>query len=244
MKLLNALNIKTQEGIFVFVLGLAILIRATLTFLLEHWTSLSLLADGLYVFLFYFNIVGGFFLLSKLFRSGEVDIKAFFYRHQYYWAAISVLVPVVTWLSDSEYYINIDYFKNIPFFLQDNNYLPSGLLFILPLLVIFFTKLAKQYYSISLLNILLMLLVVIALNYIVFYQWILYASYFSKTYYSYQVGISVYGVLALGFSFPCFYFMYKKLQLHVNWLYGYGIAAYFFIFLGLTRIFYYFMLKP
>lgn len=234
MKWVDEIKVNSEESKWVAMLSLTVVLRGVLNNVLFNWTLLSVIADSLYVCLFYLNTAGGLLFFFRY--SIKKNPSAFFFSHKYYWFFIFVSVPIVTYLSGNNFYLSSDYLKNITAEQTGRNYLPEGLVFSVPLLAVFFIEKAINYFNVGLLNLILAFSVIALLNYVIYYQWIFYAAHFSTVHFSYQVGISVYGTLALAASFPLFNFSFKILKPEKKWIKAYLLALYFFIFLGLTKV--------
>ncbi len=149
---------------------------------------------------------------------------------------VPLAVPVVSYLTGSSYQMEIPLFSYIPTFMVQKNYLPTGMLFIIPLMFASFLYHAKQYLNISPIKVLLLLMIIFWADYLLLYQWLLQLGYFLEAAYSSQTFLSVYGMLMLIWGTPFCYYAYKKANLSVGWLQVGGVVFYTFFFLLIFKM--------
>lgn len=226
-----------SEKRFVLILGIAAALRVIFDYTLMHVGFWSNFFNFFYLFVLYFSIVSTVHFLSGKFFNVEIkDTRGFFIGYAPYWILLFPAVPVVSYLTGSSYQIDIPLFSYIPTFMVQKNYLPTGMLFIIPLMFASFLYHAKQYLNISPIKVLLLLMIIFWADYLLLYQWLLQLGYFLEATYSSQTFLSVYGMLMLIWGAPFCYYAYKKAKLSVEWLQVGCVVFYTFFFLLIFKM--------
>lgn len=226
-----------KELLFFLILFLASSVRNILWSTYFNWNPLSIFADLFYLFIFYFNVVGVFVFLNKSKISKE-NLKSFFYSHSLYLGVLFILIPIITYITGSNTKFTIPIFKLIPTLNDTHNYMPSGMLYVIPLIIYFFMINVKKHTNINLIRAFVHLIIALGLIYLVFYQWIFQFNHIINNFYGYRVAISIYGIMMLLYSLPIFIFSKNKIGLHRNWTIGFWLSFYTFLFFGVSDYIY------
>lgn len=226
-----------SEKRFVLILGIAAALRVLFDYTLMHVGFWSNFFNFFYLFVLYFSIVSTVHFLSGKFFNVEIkDTRGFFFGYAPYWVLLFPAVPVVSYLTGSSYQMEIPLFSYIPTFMVKKNYLPSGMLFIIPLMFASFLYHAKQHLKLSPIKVLLLLMIIFWADYLLLYQWLLQLGYFLQAAYSSQTFLSIYGMLMLIWGAPFCYYAYKKAKLSVEWLQVGSVVFYTFFFLLIFKM--------
>lgn len=226
-----------SEKKFVSILCIAAALRVFFDYTLMHVGFWSNFFNFFYLFVLYFSIVSTVhFLSGKFYQIQPDDTRGFFFGYAPYWVLLFPAVPVVSYLTGSSYQIEIPLFSYMPTFMVHKNYLPSGMLFIIPLMFASFVQHASKYLNLSPVKVLLLLMIIFWADYLLLYQWLLQLGYFLQAAFSNQTFLAVYGILMLIWGAPFCYYAYKKAKLSVEWLHVGGFVFYTFFFLLIFKI--------
>jgi hypothetical protein len=230
-----------SEKRFVIILLIASTLRGIFDFALMKLGFWSIFFNFFYLFVLYLSIVGTVhYLCSKFYKAEPSDIPGFFFGYAPYWLFLFPVVPVVTHLTHSNYRMTIPLFSYIPSFMVNNNYLPTGMVYIIPLMFFFFFVHAKKYYQLSIIQLFWPVLIIFWADYLLLYQWLLNLGYYLMSMFSVNTFFAVYGMLMLGWGAPFVYYAYKKCNLSKEWLVIGAAVFYSFVFLlALTVLRYY-----
>ncbi len=163
---------------------LALLFLGFLRSVLDWWLMFNWLNEPIMHFVFLFDTVyiftlftGFSFLIVFLSRfmlkekPSAVAVQNLYYDSAFIWLCYP-LVPLVTFLYGDNYSKTIEFFEYLPFFMIEKNYLPSGMIFIMPILVGGYTYLVKKHLKISLIQAILLSTVSQTIIYLLFYQYL------------------------------------------------------------------------
>jgi hypothetical protein len=110
-------------------------------------------------------------LLGKIF-SKPVNDRAVLRESILVWIVYPI-VPVVSLISKSPPMQTIDLFRRIPTFMVSNNFLPTGMVAVIPVLIIFYTWLMTRHSEADWPRALACVLVSLLVVYLVYYQYVL-----------------------------------------------------------------------
>jgi len=94
----------------------------------------------------------------------------FAFSSKLWWLVIPV--SIINGLFNADTTITISIFKYIPTFMEINNYLPIGMVMVIPLFIVFTTWFIRKTYSQSLWKSFLYGLLGLSIIYVIFYQWL------------------------------------------------------------------------
>lgn len=172
--------------------------------------------------------------LVLLHRFDYNKVVSLYYKTSFLWLFLYPLVPIVTIFTNSSYRITIPLFKYLPGFMIENNFFPTGMAFIIPLIFFFYIKYSVSIFNISIKKSFLLLFLSTSLVYILFYQYLLRIGYHFHETINFEAFIGVYGLLTSFFLlYPAIVFTSFFTQ--IKWFF-YSLLAFY------TLIFTYFIL--
>ena len=135
------------------------------------------------------------FLVRKIARlkyNKKRLLKFFVFNSKLWW--LMIFVPVISSLFDKEitYAVTIKIFKYIPTFMENYNYLPIGMIVLIPIFIILTSNFVKENYNISTGKSILSSSLGLIILYIYFYQWLwgIFIIIFLKLITVYKIGFS------------------------------------------------------
>lgn len=195
-----------------------------------------------YMAVLYFSVVSFVhYAAVNFFKVEVVDTKQYFFGYAPYWLLMFPAVPIITYFTGSNYRMHIEVFKYIPTFMVNDNYLPSGMLYIIPLMFASFVLYTRNNLKLAILPTLALLAIAFTADYLALYQWFFRFGYYLQEKYSLETFLSIYGLIMLAWGAPFCYYAYKQAGLSKYWAYAGFFAVYTLAFLALYKIGAYYM---
>jgi hypothetical protein len=133
--------------------------------------------------------------IKELDRSAVADVYS---RTVMIWVIINPSVPIVSWIFHTPYRATIKWLAAIPTFMPTNNYFPAGMMFVIPIILVYYTYIIHKYLNLSLLK---SFLVVQGAS-------ILWPTYYLWWHYNFHLFLGVYGLISIAIAVPALlYFM-------------------------------------
>ncbi len=110
-------------------------------------------------------------------------------------------VTIISLITKSPPTQTIEWFRHIPTFMVDDNFLPAGMIAVIPVLIVFYTRLLIRHSSADWLRALASVLVSLSIIYLLYYQYTLWL--FSYLYKQYGL-VVVFGCATLTYLIPLF----------------------------------------
>lgn len=212
-------NLSASETDFVFWALLSIIPRGIFQYFLFGWTIGAVLFDMYYLLILHFSILFSMEFFSKqIFKIEIADKVAYYLSCVKYWIFIFPFVPVITLMTNSTYKLRIEAFKYIPTFLVENNFLPTGMIFVIPIMILFLTKHLMHFSGLNLLKAFTVMAIANTISYVLYYQWLLGIFYYVKSHYSYTTAMATYSVIGCSFMLFIFYDLVKRQIIERRWL--------------------------
>ncbi|HXH18607.1 MAG TPA: hypothetical protein VNJ07_05945 [Chitinophagales bacterium] len=105
------------------------------------------------------------------------------------------LVPVITILTGSSYSVEVPLFKWIPTFMTKGNFLPTGMIAVIPVILLYFTILFQKKIHINLPAVFIAIAASCTILYLLFYQWLLSLFQLVLKEYNYALGFGIYHLI-------------------------------------------------
>jgi hypothetical protein len=139
------------------------------------------------------------FILEKAF-SRQVDNNAVLRESILVWV-VYPFVTIISLIAKSPATQTIEWFRHIPTFMVYNNFLPAGMIAVVPVLIVFYTWLFMRHSGADWLRAFVSVLVSLWIVYLVYYQYSLWLVYYSMKHYSFVFG---FGFATLTYLLPLF----------------------------------------
>jgi hypothetical protein len=158
----------------------------------------SLFNTTVYLFTLYLIIpaMAGF-ILEKVF-SKQVDDSAVLRESILVWV-VYPFVTIISLIAKSPATQTIEWFRYIPTFMVYNNFLPAGMIVVIPILIVFYTRLMMRHSGADWFRAFISVLVSLWVVYLLYYQYTLRLVYFSMKQYSFVFG---FGFATLTYLLP------------------------------------------
>lgn len=111
------------------------------------------------------------------------------------------LVPVVTVLTHDSYSKTIPFFAHIPFFLVNSNFLPTGMMFVIPIIVISYAFICRNVLKTNFITSFLLTVYSCTVMYLLFYQFFLRLFVDLRHGHNYYVAYAVYHTIMMAFLY-------------------------------------------
>ncbi len=189
----------------------------------QNWKMFTLITfNGIvYIYVLYFGIVGLSVLFLKVIGKQIVSDEAI---EKVYWYSTFIwlvypLVALLSWLLDGPQMITVPIFKYIPFFLVENNFLPIGMLIVIPIILSSYTFLFNKYFNTSIINSIFISILSTSIIYTLYYQYLLNISFLLLYKTNYWIFIGFYSFLFIPFTLLFISSFKKALNTKSNLLY-------------------------
>lgn len=227
----------SSEQKFIGWVLLAIIPRGLLHFYLFNWKLGSVIFDMYYVLVLHFSLLFSIETITQLFFKQKItEVRDYYRSFIKYWAFIFPLVPIVTIISHSKYQLHIEAFKYIPTFMVDKNFLPLGMLFVIPLIQFYLIRHLMRHSGLNMLKAFLVVSIANTISYVVYYQWILQAYYSFVMWFSEITAMCCYSLFGITALLLITYRLQKREVLHKNWLKVGFIMFYIYGFILLAQM--------
>ncbi|MCW5906463.1 MAG: hypothetical protein KIS94_01270 [Chitinophagales bacterium] len=224
-------NFSAPERDFIFWALLSIIPRGIFQYFLFGWTIGAVLFDMYYLLILHFSILFSMEFLSKqIFKIDIADKVAYYLSCVKYWIFIFPFVPVITLITNSTYKLRIEVFKYIPTFLVENNFLPTGMIFVVPIMLLFLTRHLVRFSGLNWVKAFFIIAIANTISYVLYYQWLLGIFYYVKSNYSYPTAMATYSVTGCTFMLLIFYNLVKRQIIDRRWLLLGSFMVYVFAF--------------
>jgi hypothetical protein len=161
----------------------------------------ALLNYIVYQYVLYLVIPGlAGFLLGRVF-SRPVDIAAVLRESALIWI-IYPMVPLVSMITRSPSLQTIEWFRFVPTFMVENNFLPTGMLVAIPILIVFYTWQMQRHSAADLPRALVAVVAALLLFYVALYQYSDSLLFYTLERYGTLVAAGVYTLCFLAPLFP------------------------------------------
>jgi hypothetical protein len=189
--------------------------------------------DMYYLFILYFSLLFGYEFICKILLKNSIQhLKLFYSESSTVWIFIFPAVPVITILSGSVYMTEVSFFSFIPSFINGKNFLPSGMIFVSPLIFYFSVRHVLNFTSNTVLKSILCVLPILIIVYLLYYQWTFNLYLHLRRMFGSEISMSIYATILSTILFFIIKNLVNRNVLNKGWLIFAGIALYTFTFLS------------
>jgi hypothetical protein len=230
-----------KESKLALILLLASCLRGAFHLFYFEWKWSEVLFDMYYLLVFYFSLLIGIEWIFLLFLNKSAKDRFSYYSdYAKYWLLLFPAVPFVTILTQSNYNNDVVWFKHIPTFFVQNNFLPTGMIFVIPLMLLFTLRHIERFFESTFLQRFLATALIFTITYLVYYQWLYGVQIKFRTLFSPDFAMAFYASILLILLIVIQYYLFlKKVLLSPYWLYATGIMLYLYLFIMGNRMFQY-----
>lgn len=232
-----------EQKIFIILL-LSSVSRQLLGVLLSNRSVTTLFIDFIYCYLFYFFIAG--VSISAVYFKKEYSLNQlndYCYKLAKILGVLLPSVPLFTFFSGNNFNtVTIDFFRYIPTFEVERNFFPTGMIFVIPLLVYLICRLMKSTFKTTLPSTFFIVSGTLLLTYLIYYQYNYQVYLFFKYNYSEEIAVSVSGIIGVLIASPAVRVVVKRLVFSSFWFQSIGFVIYALILLGLVRVLHYYFI--
>jgi hypothetical protein len=172
--------------------------RGLLHYFAFRWNIGSVIFDMYYLLILHFSLLFSMERMCHLFFKYDVqNAKNYYLSFIRYWILIFPMVPIVTIITGSKYRLHIEFFKYIPSFLIENNFLPIGMIFVIPLMLFFLIRHLSAHAGVSYLKAFIVVAIANTISYVVYYQWMLNLFYTFRDWFSETTAMCCYSLFGI-----------------------------------------------
>lgn len=161
-------------------------------------TLMSQLHMYMYLFILYLCMPAfALFLLGVRNKEKYAEVRQLYQSSVWIWAIIYPAVPIVSYIFKTPYRDTFEWMGYIPTFMVHNNYLPAGMIFVIPIIVYHYTTSLMQIFKFSFIKSFLAFNVSCGVLYVLFYQYLLNLGYHIWHATNFECFIGIYGILSV-----------------------------------------------
>ena len=210
--------LNNDEKFIAWVL-LAIIPRGLFHFYLFHWNLGSVIFDMYYLLVLHFSLLFSMETLAKLFFKTKInELHDYYLSFIKYWVLIFPLVPIITIITGSSYRLRIEAFQYIPTFMVDKNFLPLGMVFVIPLILFFLTRHLMRLTDLNFVKAFAIVSIANTISYVLYYQWALNMFYTFLVWYSEKTAMCFYCLFGIVMLQLISFNLVRRNILHPNFL--------------------------
>jgi hypothetical protein len=193
-------NLLSKEEKFIFWALLAMIPRGLFHFFAFKMKLEGVILDMYYLLILYFSLLFFIERMAKIFFKVTIeDTQGYYLTFIKYWCLIFPVVPFITLATGSSYYdkTRIELFRYIPTFMVENNFLPLGMVFVIPLIIYFLMVHLRQYLNLKFFQSFILVAVANTIAYILYYQWLFNLFFRLTALFSRKTALCVYAILEM-----------------------------------------------